>query len=349
MDNNKKRLESIETSLDIGKKRQDLKELEAQMNEPDFWNNNEIARDVSQRASDIKKIVDEFDAVREVVDESSEDMAKLVEEALEPLEKRALLGGPHDDHNAILSIKAGAGGTDAQDWAAMLLRMYQRYVERGKSDDEAIVDRSNWGIEMVDSSKGEEAGLKNVTTIIKGNYAYGLLKAEAGVHRLVRLSPFNSKNLRQTSFALVDIIPQIAQSDEIEIDEKDLRIDVFRSSGKGGQSVNTTDSAVRITHNPSGIVVSIQNERSQGQNKAKAMEILKSKLLAKKIEQNRAETDKVRGQVDKNEWGSQIRSYVLHPYKLVKDHRTKVESKNAEDVLDGNLSVFINGYLKTNK
>jgi len=348
MDEYQRRLNALQERLQINPKKEQIAELEAEQNQPGFWQDNERAKYASQKLAELNKIVREYDEVASIVADSPEGLGELIEEALFNLEKKALLAGPHDDHNAILSIHAGAGGTDAQDWTTMLLRMYQRFVERGKTDAESIVDRSNWNIELVDSAQGEEAGLKRVTTIIKGSYAYGLLKGEAGVHRLVRLSPFNAKNLRQTSFALVDVIPQIAQSDTIDIDDKDLRVDVYRSSGKGGQGVNTTDSAVRITHLPTNITVSIQNERSQMQNKAKAMEILKSRLLALKMEQNKAETDKVRGQIDKNEWGSQIRSYVLHPYKLVKDHRTNAESKNADEVLDGNITTFINEYLQNN-
>lgn len=337
------KIRQLADKLHVDSLQQRLAQLNEKSSDPSFWDNPPEATKVVQEQAKLKQLLDEFNEVAELAAEadSNETTAELIKEPLEALERRTLLAGEYDDHDAVLSIYAGAGGTDAQDWVNMLLRLYQRYVERGQSETPDLIDRSNWKLELVELNRGEEAGIKSVTTVIRGEMAYGLLKNEAGVHRLVRLSPFNAKALRQTSFAMVDVVPYSQASDAVEIDEKELRVDVFRASGHGGQSVNTTDSAVRLTHLPTGITVSIQNERSQLQNKAKAMEILRSKLLALQIEQKKAETDTVRGEVSKNEWGSQIRSYILHPYKLVKDHRTGLESANIDDVLDGNIGQFI--------
>ena len=253
----------------------------------------------------------------------------------EGLKKDLKFNGPYDSHDAIVSIYAGAGGTDAQDWTAMLLRMYTRYFEK-----------NNWQATVVDESAGDEAGLKSITLQVAGSFVYGKLKGEHGVHRLVRLSPFNSDNLRQTSFAKVEVMPKIDKPDDLEIDEKDLRIDVYRSGGKGGQSVNTTDSAVRITHLPTGITVAIQNERSQLQNRETAMTILRSRLAQLQIEQHKEALDELKGPNQSAEWGNQIRSYVLHPYKQVKDLRTRYETSDPDGVLDGNLDPLIDAYLE---
>jgi peptide chain release factor 2 len=258
-----------------------------------------------------------------------------LETEIEALEVIALLGGEFDDHPAIVEVHAGEGGTDSQDWAEMLLRMYLRWCER-----------RGFGAEVVDVTPGEEAGIKSATATVQGRFAYGLVAAERGVHRLVRISPFDASRRRHTSFASVDVTPEIEEGEDIEVDPDDLRIDTYRSSGAGGQHVNVTDSAVRITHLPTGIVVSCQNERSQMQNRAVAMRILKSRLLARAREEREAELEALRGEKRDIGFGSQIRSYVLHPYQMVKDHRTGVEVGNVQAVLDGDLDRFVQAELR---
>jgi peptide chain release factor 2 len=320
------------------------------MLKPDFWDNPQAAAKLSQEAAGLKSHVQgwvdlhkDVMVARELAELGDTSMQEDLQTNLDRLTKaydskefELKLSGPHDRDSAILTITAGAGGTDAQDWAEMLLRMYLRYAEA-----------QGWGTDVVDRSDGEEAGIKSVTVEVTGPYAYGKLKSEKGVHRLVRLSPFNSDNLRQTSFAMVEVVPQLEHPEEFMVDEKDLRIDVFRSGGHGGQSVNTTDSAVRITHIPTGTVVAIQNERSQLQNKEKAMAILKARLTALMLEQQAEELSKLRGPQKSAEWGSQIRSYVLHPYTQVKDKRSGYETTAAQDVLDGDLEPLIDAYLNS--
>lgn len=327
-----------------------LEQLESRMAAPDFWQDSAAAAKVSQEAANLKKHVGEWQKLesetRNVLelcqfedDSLQNDIAtslKQLEDHYDKKEFELVFAGDYDRGGAVLSIYAGTGGTDAQDWAEMLLRMYVRYCER-----------ENFTVDIIDRSDGEEAGIKSVTVEINGSFAYGKLRSERGVHRLVRLSPFNSDNLRQTSFAMVEIIPQLDHPDELEIDPADLRIDVYRAGGHGGQSVNTTDSAVRITHVPTGTTVAIQNERSQLQNKEKAMAILKAKLTQLMLEQQKAEISDIKGKPQSAEWGSQIRSYVLHPYTKVKDHRTNFETSQAQDVLDGKLDEFIEAYLKS--
>ena len=324
-----------------------------EINESGFWNDTRKAKGVMQKLDNLKEIVNiwedlenrinDLDEITKFIDEKKDrDILKEAKEKLIKLEKdfvenefQALMNKKHDEANAIMAIHSGAGGVDAQDWSEMLMRMYLRYAEDHK-----------YKTNIVHISKGEEAGIKSVTIMITGSFAYGHLKTEAGVHRLVRLSPFNSDNLRQTSFALVEVLPEITSDDEVEIKDDDLKIDTFRSSGAGGQSVNKTDSAVRITHLPTKTVVSCQNERSQMQNKEQAMQILKSKLYKLQEEKKDAEKKKLRGNYASAEWGNQIRSYVLHPYKLVKDHRTGFETTNAEKVLEGEIERFIEARLK---
>jgi len=284
---------------------------------------------------ELSKIISEVDekAVGEKIE--IEERVIDLEKKIAKLEFQAMMDGKYDRSDAIVSFYSGAGGVDAQDWTDMLFKMYLKWAEK-----------NNFVAKIIDETRGQEAGIKSATIEIKGAYAYGKLRSENGVHRLVRLSPFNSDNLRQTSFALVDVMPVIENISEVKIQESDLRVDVYRSGGAGGQSVNTTDSAVRIVHTPTGIMATCQNERSQLQNKEEALKILKAKLHKKYLEEQEKEKSDIRGEISSNEWGSQIRSYVLHPYKMVKDHRTKYEESDAEKVLDGNLDGFIESYLK---
>jgi peptide chain release factor 2 len=322
--------------------------IEDELAAPEIWNNPAYAQDKSKQLASLNAMVTPWKTLRA----QAEDMHELMElgddsllgefegqvSALEAefaeRKKELLFNGEYDDHNAIIRISAGAGGTDAQDWSEMLERMYLRWSEK-----------AGFGATIVERSTGDEAGIKSDVIEITGPYAYGRLRSENGVHRLVRLSPFNSDNLRQTSFALVEVLPQIDAPDEVNINDKDLKIDVYRAGGHGGQSVNTTDSAVRVTHIPTGIVVAIQNERSQLQNKETAMRILRSKLAQLQMEQHAENVSDLHAGESAN-WGSQIRNYVLHPYTMVKDTRTKYEDRDAAGVLDGKLDGFMNAYLE---
>ena len=297
--------------------------------------------DALELAKRLRSALEDLDTLIILRDEG-EDVASDIETAALALEQeisdtetRTLLSGPHDSNNAIVTIHPGAGGTESQDWAEMLLRMYLRWSER-----------KGYRTEITDYQPGEEAGLKSVTFLVEGEYSYGYLSAEIGVHRLVRISPFDSNARRHTSFASVFVTPEIEEDTEIAVDEKDLRIDTYRSSGAGGQHVNVTDSAVRITHLPTGIVVQCQNERSQHRNKDVAMKILKSKLFELKMAEKRKEMNALEDSKADIGWGSQIRSYVLHPYRLAKDHRTKAEVGDVDRVLDGGLDFFVETYLK---
>jgi len=324
--------------------------LEEQASQPDFWSDPAAAQKLLRHRSHLESAIAKAEQFRREVDDASvllefaaddegslEELKKAVGKLatdVEETETETLLSGPNDGRDAIVTINAGAGGTDAQDWAEMLLRMYLRWCER-----------RGFKTEIVDEQPGKEAGIKSTTFTVQGEYAYGLLSAEAGVHRLVRLSPFNAGSSRETSFASVFVYPQIDEDIEIEIQDKDLRVDTYRSSGAGGQHVNVTDSAVRITHIPSGIVVTCQNQRSQHQNREVAMRILKSRLYELEMDKKRAETAQLEQSKRDISFGSQIRNYVLHPYRLVKDVRTKHETSNVDQVLDGDIDSFIKEYL----
>ncbi len=327
-----------------------LKHLEEVSAQVGFWEDTQEAKKVLQKAEQLRGILQRFSKISLEIQEvrewvniaKSEEEKKQVEAMIISLEKEieavdtmTLFSGIYDENDVFLTIQSGAGGVDAQDWAEMLLRMYLRWCER-----------NNFKAHLIDESRGIEAGIKSATLQISGVYPYGNLKYEMGTHRLVRLSPFNANQLRQTSFAKVEVLPVIASLEEVNVDEKDLRIDTFRASGAGGQHINKTDSAVRITHIPTGIVVSCQSERSQAQNKEQAMAFLLAKLHIKALEEKKEETEKLRGEKRSAQWGSQIRSYVLHPYTLVKDHRTKTQTAQVYDVLDGDIDMFIEAELR---
>lgn len=341
--------------FDLANKSLRVREIEQTMEELGFWDNADKAQEYMKELKNLKDVMEEyahlktrFEDVQTLIqmgyEENDESLIPEIEEALnifirdlEDLKLSTLLSGEYDKDNAIITLHAGAGGTESCDWASMLCRMYQRWA-----------DKKGFSSEIIDFLEGEEAGLKSVTLEIKGNNAYGYLKSERGVHRLVRISPFNAAGKRQTSFVSCDVMPDIEEDMGIEINEEDLRIDTYRSSGAGGQHVNKTSSAIRITHLPTNIVVQCQNERSQLQNKDKAMKMLKAKLYLLKQQENQEKISGIRGEVKEIGWGNQIRSYVMQPYTLVKDHRTNEEVGNAVSVLDGNLDPFINAYLKWN-
>jgi peptide chain release factor 2 len=346
----KSEIDKASERIGLNKLKTQLAKVQEQMAKPDFWQDNLVAQETSKKEAELTRKIEPWqnlqDSVKElgeltgVGDESMreelEQQAIELQKKFDELKKELRFQGPYDYHGVILSIYAGAGGTDAQDWVQMLLRMYVRWAEA-----------NNLKLQTIDQTAGEEAGIKSVTLEISGgSFLYGKLAGEHGVHRLVRLSPFNANNLRQTSFAKVEILPIIDKPEEVELDEKDLKLDVFRAGGHGGQSVNTTDSAVRITHIPTGISVAIQNERSQLQNKETAMTILRSRLAALQLEQHVAGLAELKGPNQSAEWGNQIRSYVLHPYKQVKDLRTGYETSDAEKVLDGNLDPLIDSWIE---
>ncbi|MDM8098764.1 peptide chain release factor 2 [Oceanobacillus oncorhynchi] len=348
------RVEDFRGSLDLEQKKARIAELEALMADPAFWDDQNQAQTVIQESNGLKSYVDSFEEIEETLDnlevsyelvkeendqELFEDLQlelKDFKEKVNKFELQLLLSEPYDANNAILELHPGAGGTESQDWASMLLRMYQRWAES-----------HSFSVETIDYLPGDEAGVKSVTLLIKGHNVYGYLKAEKGVHRLVRISPFDSSGRRHTSFVSCDVTPEMSDDVDIDVKTEDLKIDTYRASGAGGQHVNTTDSAVRITHLPTNIIVTCQNERSQIKNREQAMKMLKSKLYQLEIEKQRQELAEIRGEQMEIGWGSQIRSYVFHPYSMVKDHRTDVETGNTQAVMDGNLDIFIDGYLRS--
>ncbi len=352
----KKRLQELRTVVDtaydtlgIAQKQTQLLEIDRELADVAVWADTNHAQQLSRDGASLRTIIEPWQRLHVEAAELGELLAlddstmeqelagqvSALEDEYQARRKDLLFTGEFDQHNAIIKLSAGAGGTDAQDWTEMLERMYLRWAER-----------SGMQTELIERSVGEEAGIKSVTYAVRGVFAYGKLRSEHGVHRLVRLSPFNSDNLRQTSFALAEVMPEIETPDEVAIDDKDLRIDVYRSGGHGGQSVNTTDSAVRVTHLPTGIVVAIQNERSQLQNKDTALKILKGKLAQLQQEQHAESLSDLRTG-ESASWGAQIRNYVLHPYTMVKDTRTKHENRNAQGVLDGDIDEFIEAYLSS--
>jgi len=344
------------TVFDLAARTTEADALELATLRPDFWSDPETARRTMRRLTELRTDVDRWTSVEVRIKEARElaELAALESDAgqvtmaaaledevtaiatlLADMDRSLLFAGEFDDHDAILSIHAGAGGTDSQDWADMLLRMYERWA-----------DRHRFQLEILDRSPGEEAGIKSATVSIQGRSAYGLLKSERGTHRLVRISPFDSAARRQTGFALVEVSPLIADDVAVDLREEDVRVDIYRASGAGGQHVNKTSSAVRMTHLPTGIVVTCQNERSQAQNRDTAMKILRARLLEVEIEKREAEQARLKGQHVSAEWGNQIRSYVLHPYQMVKDHRTDIETGRTQAVLDGDIDLFIDAWLR---
>lgn len=346
------KLGQMEISLEVPAKEEKIAELEYKMGEPTFWDDAEAAQKINQELNDVKISVDKYKGLRakfedaqtlwemgmEEGDESMEEDVKAdldaVAGGLESLQLEVLLSEPYDANNAILTLHAGAGGTEAQDWTQMLLRMYGRWAER-----------HGFAVETADLLPGDEAGVKSATIFIKGHNAYGFLKSEKGIHRLVRISPFDANARRHTSFSACDIMPEIDDAVEVDINMSDVRVDTYRASGAGGQHINKTSSAVRMTHEPTGIVVQCQNERSQLQNREQCLKMLRAKLFELELEKKEAELAKLEGDQQKIEWGSQIRSYVFQPYTMVKDHRTNAETGNVQAVMDGDLDMFIRAFL----
>ena len=348
-----KPMAQIKNSLDLDNKQKRIEELEADMESPGFWDNPDKSqnamkelkglKDAFERYNELETGLDDVKTLIEMAEESNdqslipeiEEEITNLEDKMESLRIETLLSGEHDACDAILTLHAGAGGTESCDWCQMLFRMYTRWAEA-----------NGYTTQTLDYLEGEEAGIKSVTIEVSGDNAYGHLKSEHGVHRLVRISPFNAAGKRQTSFVSCDVMPDIEEDLDIEINEDDLRIDTYRSSGAGGQHINKTSSAIRITHMPTGIVVTCQNERSQFQNKDKAMQMLKAKLYMLKLQEQADKLSDIRGEVTEIGWGNQIRSYVMQPYTMVKDHRTNAETGNVDAVMDGGIDLFINAYLK---
>ena len=349
----KEPMKELGLSLSLSHKHEQIKELEREMREEGFWNNPDKAQEVTKKLKNLKDTVSAYHALELTLDDVStmielgneENDASVIPEIEELLGEfeiefdnlkiQTLLSGEYDKNNAIVTLHAGAGGTESCDWAGMLYRMYTRWAER-----------KGFTIEELDFLDGDEAGVKSVTFQVNGENAYGYLKSEKGVHRLVRISPFNAAGKRQTSFVSCDVMPDIDKEIDVEVRDEDIRIDTYRSSGAGGQHINKTSSAIRITHMPTGIVVTCQNERSQFQNKDKAMQMLKAKLYMLKLQEQADKLSDIRGEVTEIGWGNQIRSYVMQPYTMVKDHRTNAETGNVDAVMDGGIDLFINAYLK---
>ncbi|MGG3571560.1 peptide chain release factor 2 [Bacillus gobiensis] len=354
LENMAARLADFRGSLDLEVKEAKISELENQMADPSFWDDQQKAQSVINEANALKEYVNSYQSLSESHEELQMTHDLLKEEADQDLqneltkevknltkefnefELQLLLSEPYDKNNAILELHPGAGGTESQDWGAMLLRMYTRWAER-----------KGFKVETLDYLPGDEAGIKSVTLLIKGHNAYGYLKAEKGVHRLVRISPFDSSGRRHTSFVSCDVMPEFNEEIDIDIRTEDIKVDTYRASGAGGQHVNTTDSAVRITHAPTGVVVTCQTERSQIKNRERAMKMLKAKLYQRRIEEQQAQLDEIRGEQKEIGWGSQIRSYVFHPYSMAKDHRTNTEMGNVQAVMDGDIEIFIDAYLRS--
>lgn len=330
----------------------ELHELECKMQEPGFWDDSKKAEEVTKKSKFIKDKIENYDKLKSQLDdievlkdimeeddiESANEIIqtiKSIEHEIEDYNMKILLSGEYDKNNAIVTLHVGVGGTDANDWTEMLLRMYTRWCEN-----------KGYSVETIDLIAGDEAGIKSVTLKVTGEYVYGYLKAEKGIHRLVRISPYNANGKRQTSFASMEVLPELTKEQDITIRPDDLKVDTYRSSGSGGQHINKTDSAVRITHIPTGIVVQCQNERSQFSNRETAMEMLKSKLVELKERAHKEKIEDLTGELKDMGWGSQIRSYVFHPYSMVKDHRTNVETSNVNGVMDGDIDLFINAFLK---
>ena len=330
----------------------EIHELECRMQEPGFWDDSKKAEEVTKKSKLIKDKIENYDklksqlddieVLKEIMEEDDEESANEIIETIKSIEAeiddynmKILLSGEYDKNNAIVTLHVGVGGTDANDWTEMLLRMYTRWCES-----------KGYSVETIDLIAGDEAGIKSVTLKVTGEYAYGYLKAEKGIHRLVRISPYNANGKRQTSFASMEVIPELTKEQDITIRPEDLKVDTYRASGAGGQHINKTDSAVRITHIPTGIVVQCQNERSQLSNRETAMEMLKSKLVELKERAHKEKIEDLTGELKDMGWGSQIRSYVFHPYSMVKDHRTNVETSNVNGVMDGDIDIFINAFLK---